>query len=64
MAFGIPTLIAFISRVMTLEVGDLIATGTPEGIGPLNPGDKVQVELVSCGTVSNPVIGFESVTRG
>ena len=64
MAFGIPTLIAFISRVMTLEAGDLIATGTPEGIGPLNPGDTVQVELVGCGMVSNPVIGFESVTRG
>jgi 2-keto-4-pentenoate hydratase/2-oxohepta-3-ene-1,7-dioic acid hydratase in catechol pathway len=64
MAFGIPTLIAFISRVMTLEAGDLIATGTPEGIGPLNPGDTVQVELVGYGTVSNPVIGYESVTRG
>jgi 2-keto-4-pentenoate hydratase/2-oxohepta-3-ene-1,7-dioic acid hydratase in catechol pathway len=64
MAFGIPTLIAFITRVMTLEVGDLIATGTPEGIGPLNPGDTVQVELVGYGAVSNPVIGFESVTHG
>jgi 2-keto-4-pentenoate hydratase/2-oxohepta-3-ene-1,7-dioic acid hydratase in catechol pathway len=64
MAFGIPTLIAFISRVMTLEPGDLIATGTPEGIGPLSAGDVVDVELVGHSKVSNPVIGFESVTAG
>jgi 2-keto-4-pentenoate hydratase/2-oxohepta-3-ene-1,7-dioic acid hydratase in catechol pathway len=64
MIFGIPRLIAYITRVMTLEAGDLIATGTPEGVGPLNPGDNVQVEVVGCGAISNPVIGFESVTRG
>ncbi|HUF13785.1 MAG TPA: fumarylacetoacetate hydrolase family protein, partial [Longimicrobiales bacterium] len=39
MAFGPPALITWISRVMTLEPGDLIATGTPEGVGPLRPGD-------------------------
>jgi 2-keto-4-pentenoate hydratase/2-oxohepta-3-ene-1,7-dioic acid hydratase in catechol pathway len=55
MAFGIPALIAFITSVMTLEPGDLIATGTPEGIGPLQPGDTVEVELKGLGTVRNTV---------
>ncbi|MDH3225096.1 MAG: fumarylacetoacetate hydrolase family protein [Gemmatimonadota bacterium] len=54
MAFSIPYLIAYISHMMTLEPGDLIATGTPEGVGPLAPGDRVEVE-VSCGSsVANP----------
>ena len=56
MVFGIPTLIAYISRVMTLERGDLIATGTPEGVGPLEPGDRVEVELIGYETVGNPVV--------
>ena len=64
MVFGIPFLIAYITRIMTLEAGDLIATGTPEGVGPLTNGDVVEVELVSHGTLSNPVIGFEQVTAG
>jgi len=64
MVFGIPALIAYISRVMTLEPGDLIATGTPEGVGRLEAGDSVEVELVGIGRVTNPVIGFESVTQG
>lgn len=54
MAFSIPYLIAYISHMLTLEPGDLIATGTPEGVGPLEPGDEVEIE-VSCGSsVSNP----------
>jgi len=56
MAFGIPHLISFISGIMTLEPGDLIATGTPEGIGPLKAGDVVEVELVGRSHVRNPVI--------
>jgi 2-keto-4-pentenoate hydratase/2-oxohepta-3-ene-1,7-dioic acid hydratase in catechol pathway len=55
MAFGIPTIIAFITAVMTLEPGDIIATGTPEGIGPLQPGDQVEVELTGLSTVRNSV---------
>jgi 2-keto-4-pentenoate hydratase/2-oxohepta-3-ene-1,7-dioic acid hydratase in catechol pathway len=55
MIFGIPHLIAYISRIMTLEPGDLIATGTPEGVGPLAAGDVVEVELVGTSRVSNPV---------
>lgn len=56
MAFSIPTLIEFISGVMTLEPGDLIATGTPAGVGPLRPGDVVEVEIPGIGTLSNPVV--------
>jgi 2-keto-4-pentenoate hydratase/2-oxohepta-3-ene-1,7-dioic acid hydratase in catechol pathway len=55
MAFGIPTLIAFITSVMTLEPGDIVATGTPEGVGPLVNGDVVEVELPGIARVSNPV---------
>jgi 2-keto-4-pentenoate hydratase/2-oxohepta-3-ene-1,7-dioic acid hydratase in catechol pathway len=55
MAFPIPVILAYISRVMTLEPGDLIATGTPAGVGPLAPGDVVEVEVVGFSTVRNPV---------
>lgn len=57
MVFGIPSLVAFISSIMTLEPGDLVATGTPEGVGPLRPGDVVEVEIPGVGTVGNPVAG-------
>lgn len=57
MVFGIPYLIAYISRIMTLEPGDIIATGTPEGVGPLEDGDVVEVEVEGIGTVRNPVRG-------
>lgn len=56
MIFSIPTLIATISRYMTLEVGDLISTGTPAGVGNLQPGDTVEVEIDGIGTLSNTVI--------
>jgi 2-keto-4-pentenoate hydratase/2-oxohepta-3-ene-1,7-dioic acid hydratase in catechol pathway len=56
MVFAIPTLIAFISSVMTLEPGDVIATGTPAGVGPLAPGDVVEVEIVGLSKVRNPVM--------
>jgi 2-keto-4-pentenoate hydratase/2-oxohepta-3-ene-1,7-dioic acid hydratase in catechol pathway len=55
MAFGVPMLIAYISRIMTLEPGDVIATGTPEGVGPLTPGCTVEVELPGHVRISNPV---------
>jgi len=45
MIFDIPTLLAYVSRVMTLMPGDLVLTGTPEGVGPLAPGDVCEVEL-------------------
>lgn len=56
MAFGIPTLIAYISRIMTLEPGDVIATGTPEGVGPLHAGDVVEIEIAGHDRVCNPVV--------
>jgi 2-keto-4-pentenoate hydratase/2-oxohepta-3-ene-1,7-dioic acid hydratase in catechol pathway len=55
MAFSIPTLIEYISGIMTLEPGDLIATGTPAGVSPLNPGDVVEVEIPGVGIIRNPV---------
>ncbi len=55
MVFGVPALIAYISRIMTLEPGDIIATGTPAGIAPLAAGDTVEVEVTGVSTVRNPV---------
>ena len=55
MAFDIPTLLAYISQVMTLEPGDLVLTGTPEGVGTLAPGDVVEVEIDGVSRLSNPV---------
>ncbi|MCC6314858.1 MAG: fumarylacetoacetate hydrolase family protein [Thermomicrobiales bacterium] len=55
MIFSPAFLIAFISRVMTLEPGDLILTGTPEGVGPLTPGDTIEIEIGGVGVLSNPV---------
>jgi 2-keto-4-pentenoate hydratase/2-oxohepta-3-ene-1,7-dioic acid hydratase in catechol pathway len=55
MVFPITQLIAFISSVMTLEPGDLIATGTPEGVGQLRPTDVVEVEVSGVGTLINVV---------
>ena len=55
MHFTIPFLVSFISGIMTLEPGDLIATGTPAGVGPLRDGDVVEVEIPGVGVLSNPV---------
>ncbi|HEY8061499.1 MAG TPA: fumarylacetoacetate hydrolase family protein [Gemmatimonadales bacterium] len=60
MIFGIPELIAYISRIMTLEAGDLILTGTPEGVGQLHSGDVVEVEIPGIGILRNPVRGDEA----
>jgi len=57
MIFSIPFLLAYISRIMTLEPGDLVATGTPSGVGALAPGDVVEVEIPGVSRVSNPVRG-------
>lgn len=54
--FDVPYLIEFISGIMTLEVGDIIATGTPPGVGELNPGDTVEVEIEGIGTLRNEVV--------
>jgi 2-keto-4-pentenoate hydratase/2-oxohepta-3-ene-1,7-dioic acid hydratase in catechol pathway len=56
--FDIPTLVAFISSVMTLLPGDIIATGTPAGIGPIQPGDVVTVKVDGVGELTNPVVAL------
>lgn len=56
MVFSVAELIAYISQVMTLEPGDVILTGTPAGVGPLQPGDVVEVEIEGIGTLRNPVV--------
>lgn len=61
MHFGVPELVAYISTIMTLEPGDLIATGTPARVGSLNPGDLVEVEISRIGILSNPVIMLEEL---
>ncbi len=56
LVFGVPYLIEFISHVMTLLPGDVIATGTPGGIGPMNPGDIVEIVIPAIGTLKNFVV--------
>ena len=56
MVFPIPVLLAYISRIMTLEPGDCVATGTPSGVGRLSPGDVVEV-AVGGSVVRNEVMG-------
>jgi 2-keto-4-pentenoate hydratase/2-oxohepta-3-ene-1,7-dioic acid hydratase in catechol pathway len=51
--FSIPTLVRFLSRIMTLNPGDIIATGTPAGVGPTSPGDRVDVQVEGVGVLSN-----------
>ena len=60
MIFSIPRLLAHVSAIMTLEPGDLIATGTPAGVGKLAPGDVVEVEIPGIGILSNHVAAQES----
>ncbi|MGD0484301.1 MAG: fumarylacetoacetate hydrolase family protein [Gemmatimonadales bacterium] len=55
MVFAIPALLSYISHVMTLEPGDLVATGTPAGVGPLVAGDVVEIEIPGVGVLRNPV---------
>jgi 2-keto-4-pentenoate hydratase/2-oxohepta-3-ene-1,7-dioic acid hydratase in catechol pathway len=55
MIFKIPEIIAFVSKNFTLEPGDIIITGTPSGVGPLNDGDVVEVEIENIGTLITPV---------
>jgi 5-oxopent-3-ene-1,2,5-tricarboxylate decarboxylase/2-hydroxyhepta-2,4-diene-1,7-dioate isomerase len=61
MLFSIPFLIAYLSKHFALAPGDVIATGTPPGVGPLHPGDIVEVRIPEIGTLENPVIGEDEV---
>jgi 2-keto-4-pentenoate hydratase/2-oxohepta-3-ene-1,7-dioic acid hydratase in catechol pathway len=54
--FDVPTLIAYVTSVMTLLPGDVILTGTPEGVGPMNAGDEVEISIQGIGNLSNKVV--------
>lgn len=57
--FPVPELIEFVTRFCTLEPGDIITTGTPSGVGPLKPGDRMMVKVAGIGALSNPCIAAE-----
>jgi 2-keto-4-pentenoate hydratase/2-oxohepta-3-ene-1,7-dioic acid hydratase in catechol pathway len=57
--FDVAYLVAYISAIMTLEPGDVIATGTPSGIGPIAPGDEVEIRIAGIGSLINPVRSCE-----
>ena len=54
--FPVPFLVRFLSRIMTLLPGDVISTGTPAGIGPMAPGDRVDVQIDGIGVLSNTLV--------
>ena len=54
--FDVPTLVAYVTSVMTLLPGDVILTGTPEGVGPMEPGDEVEVSIQGIGSLTNKVV--------
>jgi 2-keto-4-pentenoate hydratase/2-oxohepta-3-ene-1,7-dioic acid hydratase in catechol pathway len=56
MIFKIPEIIAYISKFLTLDPGDVIATGTPSGVGPILPGDALEASIDKIGTLTNKVI--------
>lgn len=49
-------IIEYISKVMTLLPGDVILTGTPAGVGPMTPGDEIEIEIEGIGSLRNPVV--------
>jgi 2-keto-4-pentenoate hydratase/2-oxohepta-3-ene-1,7-dioic acid hydratase in catechol pathway len=64
MVFGVAALIAYVSQIMTLEPGDLIATGTPAGVGAIVAGQRVVVEVEGIGALANPVVDREDRSSG
>jgi len=57
--FSIPFLVSYISKIMTLLPGDIIMTGTPDGIGPMQVGDTVEVRIESVGSIFNKVVAYK-----
>ena len=60
--FGIPTLISYISQVMTLLPGDVVLTGTPSGVGPIRPGQQVECAIQGLGSLTNSVTAADGVS--
>src|SRR5215210_9225390 len=60
--FPVPTLISYISQVMTLLPGDVVLTGTPSGVGPIRPGQRVDITIEGLGTLSNTVTAADAVS--
>jgi 2-keto-4-pentenoate hydratase/2-oxohepta-3-ene-1,7-dioic acid hydratase in catechol pathway len=56
--FGVSKIISYVSQMMTLLPGDVIATGTPSGVGQIHPGDVVEVKIEKIGTLKNPVVAY------
>ena len=56
LVFGVGELVSFVSSIMTLLPGDIVLTGTPSGVGPIVPGDRVEVEVEGVGVLMNPVV--------
>ena len=56
LVFSVAYLVSYISAVMTLLPGDVIMTGTPSGVGPIAPGDTVEIEVEGVGVLRNPVV--------
>ena len=54
--FGVPQLVSYLSSAITLQPGDVIITGTPSGVGPIVPGDVVDIWVEGVGTLTNPVV--------
>ncbi|KAL1713759.1 hypothetical protein EV715DRAFT_258105 [Schizophyllum commune] len=63
MIFKIPRLIEHITSIMTLEEGDLVLTGTPSGVGPVNPGDKIECGLTTASGDELAALNFDAVQR-
>jgi len=56
MIFKIPHLIEYLSNFKTLEKGDIIATGTPSGVGPIQPGDRIEASIENIGVITTQVV--------
>ncbi len=61
-AQALPRLISYVSQVMTLLPGDVVLTGTPAGVGPIRPGQRVECTIEGLGTLANPVTEAEGLS--
>jgi 2-keto-4-pentenoate hydratase/2-oxohepta-3-ene-1,7-dioic acid hydratase in catechol pathway len=64
MVFPVEKLLSYISQIMTLVPGDVILTGTPKGIGPMQIGDRVRIEVEGIGSLENYVLSLDEAKTG